>query len=465
MKRILAALLALSLSLSVAGCAPAEREPDYLAIEEGTVLSRSEPELFVEETEYPSPLEVNVLGNHVESASALTNGESPVPVQSAAAKEDYIAGTETVASARKVIPMQDEVRAMWFSFYDLAPMLKGRSEAQFRSSITEAFENCRDLGLNTMIVHVRSHGDAFYESAYFPWTRWLDAGDVEGNNPGYDPLAIMVDVAHSMNLRIEAWINPYRVRTDKNELDSSNPAAQWLAEGSDNVVRYDGGIYYNPARKEAQKLIIDGVVEVVKNYEVDGVHFDDYFYPGPDDAFDQQAYDDYRAAGGAKNRADWRRANVDTLVKAVYSAIKGVNKNVVFGISPQGNRSNNYNQQYSDVDKWVSNPGYVDYICPQIYWGFNNTAAPFRQVAREWSACVTEPSVKLIIGLAAYKIGGSEADFKNNTDNMMNQVVYSRELANYDGFMLFRYDSLFNPEAGVRSHAKNELANLGSVLD
>lgn len=465
MKRILAVLLALCISASAAGCTPAAVEPDYPATVEGTVLTRSEPEPLISETEFPSPMDVNVLGEHVENATAPLNGESPAPALNAAATTEYIAGTEVAASARTVIAMPDEMRAMWFSFYDLSPMLKGRSESQFRSSITTAFQNCKDLGLNTMIVQVRPHADALYPSAYFPWSHWLDADDVEGNNPGYDPLAIMVDAAHGMDLRIEAWINPYRVRTDDTDLSSDNQAAKWLAEGNDSAVRYKGGIYYNPARKEAQNLILNGVKEVVKNYQVDGIHFDDYFYPGPDNAFDQAAYDDYLASGGTKSRADWRRANVDTLVKAVYSAIKSINKNVVFGISPQGNRSNNYNIQYSDVDKWVSNPGYVDYICPQIYWGFNNSAAPFKTVAREWSACVTEPSVKLIIGLASYKIGGSEADFKNNTDNMMNQVVYSRELSNYDGFMLFRYDSLFNPVSSVRSHAQKELSNLGSVLD
>ena len=117
-------------------------------------------------------------------------------------------------------------------------------------------------------------------------------------------------------------------------------------------------------------MVVQGVTEIVQNYDVDGIQFDDYFYPTTDEAFDTESYARY---GGGQDLAEWRRANVNTLVQKVYAAVKAVKPEAVFGISPQGNNDNNYSQQYSDVALWLSTPGYVDYIMPQVYWGYNYT--------------------------------------------------------------------------------------------
>lgn len=138
------------------------------------------------------------------------------------------------------------------------------------------------------------------------------------------------------------------------------------------------GIYYNPGSEEARQLIVDGVKEIVANYNVDGIHFDDYFYPTTDASFDSGTYAAYQNSGGTLSLADWRRENVNILVRQTYAAIKSINPSVKFGISPQGNMSNNYNVQYSDVAKWISTSGYVDYICPQVYFGFQNQHQPLR---------------------------------------------------------------------------------------
>ena len=190
-----------------------------------------------------------------------------------------------------------EVRAIWISYLDFNSLLKGRTQAQFTANIQGAFDNIKEMGLNTVFVQVRPYGDALYDSDYFPWSHTITG--TEGVNPGYDPLAIMVKEAHARGLSIEAWINPYRVRHSGTTaaLSSDNQAQKWLSAGSDSVVKTAVGIYYNPGSEEARQLIVDGVKEIVANYNVDGIHFDDYFYPTTDASFDSGTYAAYQNSG------------------------------------------------------------------------------------------------------------------------------------------------------------------------
>ena len=365
-----------------------------------------------------------------------------------------------------------ELRAVWFSYLDLSPMLTGKTRRQFESAVGSAFDNVVSAGMNAVIVQVRPFGDALYPSAYFPWSAY--ASGTQGVSPGFDPLEIMVSAARARGLRIEAWVNPYRVRTADNKaskLSDGNPAKKWINEGSDAVVVTANGIYYNPARSEAQQLIINGVREIVANYDIDAIHFDDYFYPNPDERFDSKAYSEYVASGGRLALGDWRRENVDVLVKNVYSAIKSVRPGVEFGISPQGNMSANYNSQYINVEKWVSSSGYVDYIMPQIYFGFNNSSCPYVETVAKWNRLVTNKAIRLYIGLAPYKIGVKDGyagtgknEWINNSDIISRQVSAARGYAQYGGFALFRYDSMFSPVQAVAKQVGQELAQLKKIL-
>ncbi len=328
------------------------------------------------------------------------------------------------------------------------------------------------MGLNTVFVQVRPYGDALYDSDYFPWSHTITG--TEGVNPGYDPLAIMVKEAHARGLSIEAWINPYRVRHSGTTaaLSSDNQAQKWLSAGSDSVVKTAVGIYYNPGSEEARQLIVDGVKEIVANYNVDGIHFDDYFYPTTDASFDSGTYAAYQNSGGTLSLADWRRENVNILVRQTYAAIKSINPSVKFGISPQGNMSNNYNVQYSDVAKWISTSGYVDYICPQVYFGFQNSTNPYDATVQKFNGMITAPGVDLYVGLAPYKIGTEDTwagEGKNewiNGENILARMVGSaRKNGHYKGFALYRYDSVFAPAAGVKAQVEAELSNLMDVLN
>lgn len=348
---------------------------------------------------------------------------------------------------------QGEYRAVWLTYLEYQGMDMS-SEASFRTAVATAFDQIAALGANTVVAHVRPFSDALYRSALFPWSHLLTGA--QGADPGYDPLAVMVEEAHGRGLRLEALVNPYRIRGAggaPETLAEGNPAALYAAdpEKSDWVLQQDGGTYYNPAVPEVRQLIVDGVREICQNYQVDGVQFDDYFYPeGADDSFDQAAYE--RLAGGA-DRGDWRRENVNALVRDAYAAVKAVNPSLTFGISPQGNNDNNYNIQYSDVALWMAESGYVDYVMPQIYWGFDYRTGSgrddfaFENCLAGWLALPRAQGVKLYVGLGAYRIGAGDGGSNDQAEwssgsNLARQVRALRQ-AGADGYGLYSYRWLF----------------------
>ncbi len=370
-------------------------------------------------------------------------------------------------------PLPQEMRAMWVSYFEWQ-RFDISTEAGLRTACQTMFENCSDLGLNTVIVAVRPFADAMYPSDVYPWSHLLTG--TQGVDPGYNPLTVMIEEAHRLDLRFEAWINPYRIEVSgigPNALAKNHPAVQ-----NPDWARFINGGWFDPGLPEVQQLVVQGVEEIVRDYDVDGIHFDDYFYPefsaeqkeaGEDTAFDAASYQKH--SGGAE-RAAWRRSNVDAMVQAVYGAIKAIKPHVSFGISPQGNNENNYTIQYSDVAKWLEQPGYADYIMPQLYWGFDYRLAngrddyAFETVSRHWADYPRHESVTLYAGLGAYRIGegdGSAADQKEwySGHNVADMVASLRKTEGYSGFALFRYDSLYNAE---NAYAEAERAAIKKVL-
>ncbi len=356
-------------------------------------------------------------------------------------------------------------RAVWISYLDFTAF-NTADEVSFRQSAAVVYDNCVALGLNTVIVQVRPFSDALYKSEIYPYSHII-TGE-QGKDPGYDPLAILIEEAHARNLIFEAWINPYRVSltdTLPTNIAQSNPATlnpEWVRE-------VDGGLFFDPSIPEVQQLIIDGTVEIINNYDVDGIQFDDYFYPTTDPSFDKEQYD---ALANGVDLAAWRRENVNTLVKNVYSAIKTADPNCIFGISPQGNNDNNYNNQYSDVQLWMSSPGYVDYIMPQIYWGFDYRLSngsdrfAFENCTNEWLSYERDESVALPIGLGAFRIyegdGGSNDQSEWESGENLAKMVQSLEAKpNIDGFALFRYQNLYD---GANEYQESERNALTQVL-
>ena len=339
-----------------------------------------------------------------------------------------------------------EWRAVWVSYLEFAEM-DFSSESAFRADAAALMDNCLSLGLNTVIAQVRPFGDALYRSSLFPWSH-LCTG-VQGQDPGFDPLDVLLTEAHARGLSLEAWVNPYRLRSSasmppvlaENSLLNTHP--EWICTVNE-------GAYLNPAIPEAADYVVQGVAELVQNYAVDGIHFDDYFYPTTDPAFDA---DDYAAAGTALSLDDWRRQNVNALMALCYRTAHQYG--VRFGAAPIGDPDRSYADQYSDAALWLAQGGYVDYLMPQLYWGQNytkngSTAQSLCQLAARWAALPRAEDVTLAVGLGAYRIGdgdGSDTPGEWSTGHSLADQLAALNTLGIDYIGLYRYDSLFNNTA------------------
>lgn len=367
----------------------------------------------------------------------------------------------------------DEFRGIWISYLDIKPIIYQKTEEYFSNKIETMFENIKKLHLTDVIVQVRPFSDALYKSSIFPQSHILTG--IQGQNCGYDPLQIMINKAHDKDLKIHAWINPYRIKNPYSEFTLSNnhPALKWIKQkNTDEIMILDNGsIHYNPASKNVINLTVNGIKEIINNYDIDGIHFDDYFYPSTDETLDQNIYQKYKSNGGSLSLNQWRIENVNTLIKTVYNEIHNLNPDISFGISPSGNINSNYSNNYSDVKKWLSEPGYIDYLCPQIYWGFQHQQQPYQNVLDNWSNLKKLPDVHLYAGLAVYKISSVDRlalsgsnEWLTNSNIISRQILSCRNNKNYNGFALFRYDHLFNPEPTKKDAVKKELSNIMSIL-
>lgn len=487
MRRITAVLMALTLAVSLFACGnePEQNDVPGSDIQQGTViLPKPEGEDNGEQNgEYPSaedplpqkPEDTKVpheqdktQENDKPESKEDTQKPSDQPKQEENSSDNSNSNDGSTTPSDTKAPA-GEYRAVWISYLELGGMLTGKTAGQFRSNIGAAYDNVKNLGCNTVIVHVRPFGDALYDSDYFP-TSYLITG-TEGDSLPFDPLKIMVEEAHNRGLTFEAWLNPYRVRARAGRtLSSDNPAQQYINSGSDAVYQTaNGGIFYNPGSREAIDLIVNGVREIVRNYDVDAIHFDDYFYATTDSGIDSALY---AANGGGKSLAAWRRQNVNTMVREVYAAVKAEDSAVRFGISPQGNTKANYDTLYADVATWLANPGYVDYICPQIYYGFNNATCPYSSVLKEFNSMIKASGIDLYVGLAAYKIGNEDTyagasgkyEWQQNSDLLSRMVAEARETGHYKGYCLYSYSSLITPASGVKAQVQAELKALSRIL-
>ncbi len=357
----------------------------------------------------PSSSSKNSSKSEKPSSSVITTSSAPSVSQSSSEQTTTSPSTSSTTSSSggdKTVNY-DRIKAVWISYIDFADILTKKSESAFRTNFENVCKNAVSFGLNTLVCQIRAFGDAAYPSEYFAWSQ-MAAG--VGKNPGYDPLKIMVELAHKYNLSFHAWINPFRTFLDTQI--SSVPAAatfkKWYNDSGKKgryIVKVGTRWYYNPGEPEVRKLILNGVNEILNNYSVDGIHFDDYFYPTTDASFDSATFSQY---GGGKTLADFRRSSVSTLVKSVYDAVKSKNSNMVFGISPDANVDNDMNKLYADVKLWCSTNGYIDYICPQDYYNYVSESTSFTKALNTWNSMVTASKVKLMVGLAPYKIGYKE---------------------------------------------------------
>lgn len=371
------------------------------------------------------------------------------PVQTAA--------TPSQAVATATAP--DDMRGVWITYMELSMENEAdKSEAAFRKKFEKIADDCVSFGFNTLIVQVRPFGDALYPSKLYPASHIL-TGE-QGKSPGYDALKIMCESCRKRGLSLHAWINPYRVTASQTpaKLSADNPYRKNPSIG----IKTESGIILNPADETARQLIVDGVREIVSQYPVDGIHFDDYFYPTDIGNADSGSYEAYRQTvpqDAAMDLSDWRRANVNLLVAETYLTVHHYSQTAVFGISPQGNLSNNA-QLYADVESWCRAKGYLDYICPQLYFSLDNPALRFADALGAWTTLDFAADVKLYVGLAGYK-AGTDADsgtWQAHDDTLSQELIILNSNQNVNGFMLYSYSSLHDEAA------KDEMQNLKKVL-
>ena len=339
------------------------------------------------------------------------------------------------------------------------PSKKGLDEKTLKSELDSIVSVCKQRKINTIYFQVRPKSDALYKSDIFPWSDVISGTQGVTPDNGFDPLEYIISASKKNNISVHAWINPYRV-CKADELDSLSDKNPAVVHPEYTVLCSDGNVYYNPALEKVRKLITDGVVEILKKYDVDGIHFDDYFYPY--NVTDYPDEEDYKKYGKEfDNVADFRRNNINMLVKEVYTAVHKNSKNAVFGISPFGiwdNKRDNpdgsdtkgmssYSQIYADSRLWVQK-GWVDYICPQVYWSFENTAAPFETVVRWWDSLCKKSKVKLYIGHGIYKLGEAETGW-DSALQVKRQLELCESLSSVDGNVFFRYKTVAQNTLGV----------------
>lgn len=355
----------------------------------------------------------------------------------------------------------EEMRGVWVSYMELSMENESsKTQKAFEDKFTEIAQKCRESGFNTLIVQVRPFCDALYKSSYFPWSHILTG--TQGENPQYDALQIMCDICKENNLKIHAWINPYRVSSNETpkKLSDNNP----YIKNSEISIKTDNGIFLDPSNETAQQLICDGVKEITENYDVDGIQFDDYFYPTKDESFDKKQYEAYIEKYGKENTMsldNWRMQNVNTLICKVYRTIKSVDSSVEFGISPQGNIGNN-DGLYADVKSWCTCKGFADYICPQIYFSLENPALTFEDCLDSWTSLDFDENVKLYVGLGGYKAGNGKYDEETwllSDSILADEYDILRNNKSVRGFMLYSYNSLED------NTAKKEINNLINALN
>lgn len=334
--------------------------------------------------------------------------------------------------------------------------------ATLKREADQILDDAQRLGLNAIFLQVRPTADALYPSDLFPWSAYLTGEQGRAPAAGFDPLAYWIEGAHDRGLELHAWINPYRVTRsttgDLNDALDSLAKDHVVRRHPEYVVAHGNNLYFDPAKEEVRDLIADGVEEILTHYEVDGIHFDDYFYPGRDFA-DDRSY--ARLNPDKLSRDDWRRENVNRMIETVYDRIKTLDPDVSFGLSPFGIWANDkdvpggsatrgnssYSAHYADTLAWIEG-GYVDYIAPQIYWHNGFEIADYGVLQSWWRDRVRGTDVALYIGQAAYRtVGAGPSDPWYGATELLRQLRMNEASGEVDGSIFFSYRSFLNNPA------------------
>ena len=352
---------------------------------------------------------------------------------------------ETKSEDLKKAKAESELRCCWLSYMELNPK-KLLNESDYRSYIQDALQPLTRLGVTDLFVHVRPFADAIYPSDLFESSD--SVVERRGDTMPFDYFAVILAEATALHMRVHAWVNPYRILSDARLIDLIDPdsiVGRMIFENNGtSVIIGDSGVWLQPAAPEAQKLILDGARELLNRYHIAGIHIDDYFYPQESNGCDAAWYRQYIDAGGALSLHAWRCEQVNALLRGLYRTVHEYSDKLVFSVSPGGNSETDYASCCADVALWCREPGYCDWMIPQLYYGFQNETMPFGQTAKRWQSLCKSGSVRLLAGLALYKVGkvdayaGSKGKREWISDNRLvaKQLRLIRRMG-YDGFALF----------------------------
>jgi uncharacterized lipoprotein YddW (UPF0748 family) len=326
----------------------------------------------------------------------------------------------------------------------------------------------KNLNFNVVIVQVRTAGDAFYPSKYAPWSRYLTGKEGQGPQTLENPLSWMIQESHARGMEFHAWLNPYRATFDL-KIDQLSPNHDFYKH-RDWMIKYGAKYYYNPGLPEVKNHLTTVVKEIVDNYDIDAIHFDDYFYPykiTKETFSDQASYNKYKKQGQSLD--DWRRQNVNDLIQSIHAAIKISKPWVQFGISPFGVWRNqamdptgsptqsgqtNYDDLFADPLTWMKNK-WIDYLIPQIYWSMDHPLASYRKLNDWWST--NSHGTNIYVGNGPYKIREDSDENWKIPSELNNQVQYSRTLTSIQGNAFFSAKSLYFKNQDIANLLRKEV--------
>lgn len=370
-----------------------------------------------------------------------------------------------------------EFRAVWVtSFHNIDwPSARGLSPEEQKADFMTILHEQKDNGMNALMVQVRPCGDAFYPSQYAPWSEWLTGTQGKAPEPYYDPLAWMIDEVHHEQLEFHAWMNPFRAvshvrfsSVDPQNVYHKHP--EWFFQ-------YGPKVFFNPGIPEVRNYLTGVVMEVVRNYDVDGIHFDDYFYPyqnNEESINDRHTYKMY--GGGFPDIHAWRRNNIDMFIQQVSDSIQAIKPHVKFGISPVGiwrNKTDDprgsnsrvshtsYDELYADVRKWLER-GWIDYVAPQLYWSTDHPSASYNELLPWWAENSFNRHV--YIGHAMFKVKQDNSRHWDNPTQLFTQMKMNKAHPEVKGSIFYSANSFRDNPFSVRDRLRDEFFHSRALI-